>query len=147
MAKFGLPSLKTAPGAVRSSFEVLKDVYDIERALNSIGYTLIPSAETWTAPTLLNNWVNYGGGFNNAGYYKDPFGVVHLRGLIKDGTTTLGTALFTLPTGYRPVAQELFTVTSGSALGRVDVLTTGNVVINVGSSSWLSLDGLTFRAV
>lgn len=145
MNTFGFPDLKTSPSGMRPPFEVLKDVQDIERALNSVGYSLIPTAEAWVAPTLLNSWVNYGGGFNDAAYYKDPFGVVHLRGVIKDGTDVSGTALFTLPVGYRPPAQELFTVISSSALGRVDIATTGNVVITSGSNTWLSLDGLTFR--
>lgn len=102
--------------------------------------------EAWVAPTLLNSWVNYGGGYNNAGYFKDSLGIVHLRGLIKDGTATGGTTLFTLPVGYRPAARELFNAQSNGALGRIDVTTVGTVSIQMGSNAWISLDGLTFKA-
>jgi hypothetical protein len=64
--------------------------------------------EAWIEPTLLNGWVNFGSGFSNIAYFKDEFDFVHLRGLIKDGTTTANTTLFTLPVGYRPLAANYF---------------------------------------
>lgn len=112
----------------------------------STGLTTILQ-EAWVAPTLLNSWVNYGGGYNSAGYFKDSHDVVHLRGMIKDGTATSGTTLFTLPVGYRPTARELFNVQSNGALGRIDVLSTGSVQILTGSNVWISLDGISFKAV
>jgi hypothetical protein len=54
--------------------------------------------------------------------------------------------MFTLPTGYRPAEQMLFFALSNQALGRVDVLTNGQVQILVGNAAWVALDGLTFRA-
>ena len=59
--------------------------------------------------------VNHGSGYNDAEYYKDPFGIVHLRGLIKDGTTTIDTVIATLPLKYRPENRELIdTISNGS---------------------------------
>lgn len=105
-------------------------------------------AEDWITPTLVNGWMPYSAAYNTEGYYKDSFGVVHLRGLIKNGTTTPGTTLFTLPVGYRPVTRELLgTITNPNAIGRIDVNYTGVVTIELGDIAWLSLDGLTFRAV
>jgi hypothetical protein len=102
------------------------------------------SPESWIAPTLLNSWVNYGGGTTPAGYYKDSFGIVHLRGLIKDGT--LASAAFVLPAGYRPVNQEDFCqITSGGA-GRCLIYAAGSVIPQTGGNSWYSLAGITFRA-
>ena len=102
--------------------------------------------ETWITPTMLNGWIVYDGGFNQPGYYKDKNGMVHLRGLIKNGT--VGAAAFTLPTGYRPASQELMNaITFGEVNARVDIATTGNVVITSGNNLWLSLDGIKFRAV
>lgn len=100
--------------------------------------------EQWNAPTLLNSWANQGGGWNPAGYWKDPHGVVHLRGNIKSGT--VGAAAFTLPAGYRPTNTEGFTAVANGAFGAVNVDNGGNVIPAVGSNVGISLDGITFRA-
>lgn len=98
----------------------------------------------WQTPAFVNSWVNYGGGYNNAGYFKDAFGLVRLRGLIMNGT--VGSACFVLPIGYKPAARVLFAAISNSAIGRVDVLTTGEVVPTSPSvNAWVSLEGLAFR--
>lgn len=105
--------------------------------------------ESWTAPSLGNSWVNFGSPYNNAGYYKDKSGRVHLRGLIKSGTTSAGTIIFTLPNGYQPAATELrHVIVSPEVIARIDIQTNGNVVIgaNLSSNAYLSLDGVSFRA-
>ncbi len=94
-------------------------------------------------PTFQNSWVNYGSGWREAGFWRDPFGVVHLRGLIASGT--IGQTAFTLPPGFRPSASEVFATVSNNLLGRVSVLSGGAVVCDVGSNVWLSLSGITFR--
>ena len=100
--------------------------------------------EQAVAPTLLNSWVNFGAPFNSVGYYKDPFGIVHLRGMLKSGVA--GSTMFNLPVGYRPQAQEVFPSISGNTIGRVDVATFGDVIMTFGASSFISLDGMTFKA-
>jgi hypothetical protein len=48
-------------------------------------------------------------GFNTAGFYKDPFGVVHLRGCVQIIFGLLyEPVVFVLPVGYRPAATERF---------------------------------------
>lgn len=101
--------------------------------------------EAFVAPTLLNSWVNFGGAFNVAGYYKDPFGIVHLRGLVKSGV--VGSPIFTLPAGYRPTATEIFATDSNAALGQISVNSSGDVTLGFGSNVYASIDGMTFRAV
>lgn len=55
--------------------------------------------------------------------------------------------IFILPPGYRPSNRELQAVqTNENAIGRLDVLTSGQVVVVSGNTGWLSLDGVTFRA-
>lgn len=101
--------------------------------------------EDWIAPTLTNSWANFGSGFQNAGYYKDKQGVVHLRGLVKSGT--IPGVIFNLPVGYRPTAQLIFGTVSNNAIGRVDVTAGGAVTAQVGSNVWISLEGMSFRTV
>lgn len=104
------------------------------------------ATEAWTAPTLVNSWVNYGSGYNNAGYYKDSFGIVHIRGLIKSGTTSSGTTLFTLPSGYRPTAEYIIACTSAGGYVEIRVDTSGNVKGFAGLNSiYTSLDGIHFK--
>lgn len=103
---------------------------------------------SWTAPTFLNSWTNYGGGFNPAGYYQDAMGRVHLRGLIAGGS--LNTEAFALPTSLAPAYQQLFNAMASSGAVRVDVTTAGEVVIGSGDSgtpTWLSLDGIQFNLI
>lgn len=103
--------------------------------------------EARQTPTLLNSWVNYGAAYESACYWKDKCGVVHLAGLIKSGTTTAETVIFTLPEGYRPRTSEKFFAVSANAICVIDVYATGNVAIKTGANSgWLSLSGINFRA-
>jgi len=99
-------------------------------------------------PAFQNSWVFFGAPYSQAGYYKDPIGVVHLVGVIKSGT--VGSPAFTLPPGYRPeVTPGPFAVFSGSAnsIGRVDVGTDGTVTPQLPSSNAsVSLEGISFQA-
>ncbi|MCM0760265.1 hypothetical protein M7775_17060 [Sporomusa sphaeroides DSM 2875] len=108
--------------------------------------------EAWKTPTLLNGWQNYGNGYNNAGYYKDSLGVVHLRGLVKGGSSigsyTVSDYILVLPVGYRPLGGiYIFRVLSNNALGRCDIVSAdGGVAARVGNNGWFCLDGISFRA-
>lgn len=112
------------------------------------GETLLEQ-EDWSNPSFQNGWVNYGSGYLNAGYFEDSLGVVHLRGLVRNGTFgEVSGTIFTLPVGYRPAGRVIFSVmTSPNAAGRVDVLPTGDVRAIAGSSGYLSLEGISFRAL
>lgn len=108
--------------------------------------------EDWQPITLKNKWVAYSMGWNDAEYFKDALGFVHLRGMITGGTRADGTEIFELPEGYRPVNKELLMtiVQNGSGgygkVGRIDADPNGQVVIRIAGDGWLCLDGLTFRA-
>ena len=101
------------------------------------------AALAWTAPTLLNSWVNYdAANFSNAGYVKDNEGFVHLRGVVGSGVAA---TVFTLPSGFRPARRAIFSVVGNDLFARVDVATTGDVVVIVGAGgTLLQLDGITF---
>jgi hypothetical protein len=82
-----------------------------------------------------------------AGFYKDPFDVVHLRGLINTGGVEGGsnsTLIFTLPPGYRPPKNLTFAVFRGHGTGELNINPGGAVFFSTGSGD-ASLDGVTFR--
>jgi hypothetical protein len=97
---------------------------------------------TWTAATLTNSWVTFGGTFPTPGYRKDANGRVYLRGVIKTGA--VGTTAFTLPAGYRPPAKVGFSPLNSTAGAELDVNADGTVVPSGGSNTYVGLDGVSF---
>ncbi|KAA3660334.1 MAG: hypothetical protein DWQ10_06915, partial [Calditrichaeota bacterium] len=105
----------------------------------------VPAASSNKNDRFQNSWENYSNTFNQAAYFKDSMGIVHLRGLVKKGT--IGTHIFILPNGYRPPKRELMVAcTHPNIAGRVDIWNDGKVVAQGGSNLWISLDGITFKA-
>lgn len=95
--------------------------------------------------TFQNGWVNSGGADAPAQYYIDTMGIVHIQGLIKNGT--IGTVAFTLPAGYRPALSQGFCcMSSGATAAYVRVVNDGTVSIVTGNNAWVTLNGITFRA-
>jgi hypothetical protein len=105
-----------------------------------------PTTATWIAPTLLNGWVNFGESQAIVGYYKDDLGMVHLKGFIKSGTAASGTVIFHLPGGYRPFEIMTYSTGSNGAYGQIYVKDNGDVVFDVGSNVFFSLNIPAFRA-
>ena len=102
--------------------------------------------ESWNnVGAFTGSWVNYGSGFAAAAYSKNSEGMVKLKGLIKSGT--VGSAAFTLPAGYRPTSQLLFSTPSNGTMGRTDVTSAGLVTPNSPTNNtWVCLDPIYFRA-
>ncbi|MCI0343934.1 MAG: hypothetical protein L0221_00635 [Chloroflexi bacterium] len=98
----------------------------------------------WIAPTFTNGWVNFGGVTLAAGYRRIG-DVIYLRGTIKSGT--IAAAAFTLPAGWRPFVQQIFISDSNNLIGRVTVAVSGNVIPQIGSNAYYTLDGICFSAV
>jgi hypothetical protein len=99
----------------------------------------------------------FGSGWHNdnpstettAAFYKDPFGVVHLKGVV-DGIPPYTPHIFELPSGYRPTNALVLATSASGASAYVFIFGTGDVYLGWGSGSPpatpLLLDGLTFRA-
>jgi hypothetical protein len=105
-----------------------------------INGTPVPlTGSAWITPTFINSWANFGSGFEAAGYLKDPFGFVHLKGVITGGSA--GTVAFVLPAGFRPGAT---TDNTSIASSFIQISTGGNVLVAGGTTS--SLSGITFLA-
>lgn len=131
------------------------DYLDVIKSLTLTGDITVPTRPAYSLvggqgqPAFQNSWVNWGaGGLGVAGYWKDPFGFIHLKGAIKSGT--ISTAAFTLPPGYRPPEYRVFPaikVDAGvTSLARVDVNTDGTVVPQTApATGYITLDGIYFR--
>jgi len=90
------------------------------RIRNKLGQeSSLVAVDDWT-PLVLQGGITAVGFTPEPAWYKDPFGVVHLRGYLQGGTGTQ----FTLPVGARPVASELFgTVLITAAGGATSTVT------------------------
>ncbi len=120
------------PGATFTSY--------LDRAKAVVVEADVPDDTGWVTPTLANAWVDYGGFFATPGYRRIN-GVVHLKGLVKDGTAS---TIFTLPSDCRPNGNRIFSVVANNAFGRVDVQTDGLVNFGPGSNAFVALDGISF---
>jgi hypothetical protein len=96
------------------------------------------------APVFQNSWVNYDtAAYQVARYWRDPVGIVHIEGLVKDGT--IATTIFALPAGYRPAKALIFAVDTNSGHGRLDVTAAGLVIATSGGNTYYSLAGISFK--
>ncbi|HEX8010206.1 MAG TPA: hypothetical protein VF814_04640 [Casimicrobiaceae bacterium] len=108
----------------------------------------VTTAATWTTPTMLNSWVNYDGtNYETTQFYKDATGEVHLKGMMKDGTSA-GADMFVLPVGDRPSKIKIIaTIAAGPILTGLYIFPDGRVAAGVGgSTTWTSISGVSFHA-
>jgi len=105
-------------------------------------------------------WGNYssvfGGGWATLAIRKDPFGDVHMRGLVATTSTITSPTsqtIIAMPLLWRPAKQEIFAVSAKDAsstaeVGRVDVPADGTVSVRYPQSTtgtrWYSLAGISF---
>lgn len=105
-------------------------------------------------PSLQNSWVDFDASYDRTAkvYHDVQSGRVWLEGMIKNGTTTTGTVLFSVPAHMRPKFSKNFPVVSNLAFGYIGIVgnnkasgTAGDVFIGAGSATWLSLDGVSWQ--
>ena len=121
------------------------ELFRIKSASGNIAIKGVIENEAFIAPTLVNGFSNYGGNFAPAGYFKDEFSTVHLRGLVTTAGDPDGDIIFTLPVGYRPPYQLIFTTINNDTTARIDVFTDGTVKVAFGSTGWFNLEQISFR--
>lgn len=125
---------------------------DAKNSNGTASGTAVYNLPRWTPAAMQNGWVTHSTTFNPPEYTMTKTGEVFLHGVIKDGTITSGTLLFTLPVGMRPSARLIFPVaagigTSGNGLARIDVRTDGQVVLMAATSNrYISLDNIRFMS-
>lgn len=107
----------------------------------------------WNRLDYINAWYDYSSynntsGYANGAYTKTSAGLVILRGLIKNFLGTSSGIVAVLPPAYRPAARLLFSTSSAGSssdvVARVDVDAGGNLIVDVGSAGWTSIDGVAY---
>lgn len=96
--------------------------------------------DDWATPTLQNSWVAYGGADVAPGYTKDAQGYTHLKGRVKNGSTTNGVLIFTLAVGYRPPGDIILPTSSNGTLCEIKIDTFGNVYFYGAQSAYVCLN-------
>jgi hypothetical protein len=84
---------------------------------------------------------------NTAAFYRDPYGVVHLKGdVVSKENGPSAAAVFTLPAGYRTGTINYFVVPTDGGPGVITVEADGGVSAGiVAKDDYIVLDGITFR--
>jgi hypothetical protein len=132
---------------------LLYDVHPTAHNNTNAAVNALTAVQAWQTATLTPPTTNFDAAtFNSAGYFKDPFGIVHLRGVVRLSTSGINPTLFVLPAGYWPSKTELFGtmiyIGAARGIGDLRVLPAGTVRYEgADTPALLSLDGLTFRAV
>jgi hypothetical protein len=110
------------------------------------GFGNCNSSTAWENEQIVNP------NFPKVGFFRDPFGVVHLRGAVSCPGLAPGASegIFTLPAGYRPPLAEIFSAAGEAGPTEVQVASNGLVIFqgtgaNPGANGFLTLDGVTFR--
>jgi hypothetical protein len=116
--------------------------------IDSMRCYVFPGPPEESTLSLANSWVNATASPATASYYRDFAKRVHLQGAVKDGMVGANLLSTPLPAGYRPMATRQFLVAGGAAglTATVEVYTTGHIIVVNGSNTYVSLDGISFRA-
>lgn len=91
----------------------------------------------WTGVTFQNGWISFAG--QQAVEFRKQGDRVFIRGQMASGT--ISTVAFTLPVGYRPPAEIDFIVIAGaSTFGNIAVRANGDVVPQVGNTTYFAVN-------
>jgi hypothetical protein len=100
-------------------------------------------------PGFDSQWSNVGSGFQPAGFYKDPFGTVHLEGDVQRTASGTDAVIFVLPPGYCPSGGIANFPAYGNAGTPAAVAVRSSdcaVVFVAGTPAFIGLGGISFRA-
>lgn len=142
---------------------------DLQIGSDAVGQSELAPPEPWNevgdadgpAFGTGTNWncgppavTNLDSNHNSAAFYRDPFGTVHLKGLVRSGANDACGSFFELPPGYRPARRSVFNARESSGTIRVNVdgpafgfAVAGVVGLDtmLPADTFVSLDGITFR--
>jgi len=105
---------------------------------------------TWYTPTFVNSWTDYAPSWT-ARYTKDlTNGIVYMKGLVKGGSNTTDTTIFTLPVGMRPSTGIITSQATANGAAKIDIYASGlvkftGVQTHTGNATtWLTINS-TFK--
>lgn len=131
----------------------LGTVPSAEHATTATSATKLPALVWHPITTFENNWVDFGVPERPAAYAVDTQGIVHLRGVIKGGSS--GTAAFTLPASVDVGSDEIFIPVvsdDNSYISAIEIFdgsvypTSGGGDPSDAVTGFTGLDGVTFSA-
>lgn len=131
------PNTRRLLELVLLNIDILKD--SLEAVENPLPFE-------WIDAVLENGWVQFGDNYNTPQFTKLSNGVIMLRGTISSGTAVSGTVMFSLPVGFRPDRICRHSSIANGVHALVDILPNGDVVIQIGTNTYISLDGLSYEA-
>lgn len=147
----GVGGVTAVDVALSQDVRINANTYNAGTVNSKITDTAIATTGVKKNLTLVNSWVEYTTS-ETPKAFKDSNGIVHLEGTIKSGTTTYGTTLFTLPSGYAPPTGTLLRIGTyslgGTSAGvaRLEIDSAGTVTIADGGNTLLTLTGISFAA-
>ena len=124
-----MEALKAIEIAIRNLAQRIRDLENREVKL-----------QAWQTPTLAGLWTNLGAPNATVQYWKDPYGIVHLKGTVTGGA--FPSEIMTLPAGYRPDATLVWLVPDTAV---ITVESDGSVNAVTGTAT-VALDAVSFRA-
>lgn len=137
------PSVTTPMNATNLN-KMDKGIDDLDTKVNSLDTSKANKTQSaWVEPAMINNWVNFGSGWETFGYMKDEFGFVHIKGVIKGGAGS--SSNFTLPVGFRPPLNKNFPIISNNLPSKCAIMSDGTIVLTGTNNTSVCFDGITFK--
>ncbi|MCW2927413.1 MAG: hypothetical protein JWM86_1381 [Thermoleophilia bacterium] len=135
LAEGSIGGSKIMSGSIGADDLIAEEDWHVIGAPSEVAY-----AATWGSTAT--------GSYQQAGFRKDRFGIVHMRGVAFRGADGTASYMFTLPVGYRPSKIRSWPVASfGSAIGVLEVESDGRVWISTSANdNQVSLEGVSFVA-
>ena len=132
-------SLNSQVSSINSQISTINGkITTIEGDINNLENDVAALQPTvWYAASLIGSWVNVAG--QQAMQYRKWGDTVWLRGLVQSGAS--GSAIFNLPSGFRPPYTLGFAIASGlGTFGQVNVEMGGNVTHVTGNTALLQVN-------
>lgn len=112
------------------------------------GTAYMPNGTTFTNFTYQNGWSTWDANWNPASYAVDGIGRVHMRGLMRGGTVTAGTTIFSVPSAILAPEYTHWVQVVNNGAGHLSSVATSSTVIakNGSSTSFNSLDAMYYTS-